>query len=388
MNETSIAEAGSSYRRGVIFGLTMAEVLLLLIFCLLLFMATLDEKIEELSKLNETLETQNLQYLRENKILLAQNARYKENIDALGQDTSVPVEVYEVVTKMDDEELFKFVENSELASTTSSEKFEEVFEKAKQWDTVTNQSQNPKVDKITNIAKELEPEQLSKLIDNAYVASQTDAGVLDAALEEFNKPKEKPPVPALAPMDPKIRELAEAVSIDDLKLLAEGKMEEKVEAGNNWPPIISLPEAENYSFKLGSAQLTESFKGQLSNEIVNQILQTLSEYDADLIEVIGHTDLQPMSMARVTNLDKSALEYFETPDKVSLRARDNAGLGYARALSVTKHLLQTPELKGYTILPYSAAQMVTPNHTITTKDDKFDSSQLRRIEIRVRRQNR
>ena len=388
MNETSIAEAGNSYRRGVIFGLTMAEILLLLIFCLLLFMATLDEKIEELTKFNETLERQNYEYLRENKILLAQNARYKENIDVLGQDTSVPVEVYEVVTKMDDEELFKFVENSELASTTSSEKFEEVFEKAKQWDTITNQPQNPKVEKITNIAKELEPEQLNKLIENAYVASQTDAEVLDAALEEFNKPKEKPPEPALAPIDPEIRELAESVSLDDLKLLAEGKMEEKVEAGNNWPPIISLPEAENYSFKLGSAQLTESFKGQLSNEIVNQILRTLSEYDADLIEVIGHTDLQPMSMARVTNLDESALKYFETADKVSLRARDNAGLGYARALSVTKHLLQTPELKDYTILPYSAAQMVTPNHTITTKDDNFDSSQLRRIEIRVRRQNR
>jgi outer membrane protein OmpA-like peptidoglycan-associated protein len=388
MNETSIAEAGNSYRRGVIFGLTMAEILLLLIFCLLLFMATLDEKIEELTKLNETLESQNLEYFKENKILLAQNVRYKENIDALGQDTSVPIEVYEVVTKMDDEELFKFVENSELASRLSPEDFNEVFEKAEQWDTVTNQPQNPKVDIITDLAKELKPEQLNKLIENAYVASQTDAEVLDAALEEFNKPKEKPPEPALAPIDPKIRELAESVSLDDLKLLAEGKMEEKVEAGNNWPPIISLPEAENYSFKLGSAQLTESFKGQLSNEIVNQILQTLSEYDADLIEVIGHTDLQPMSMARVTNLDKSALKYFETPDKISLRARDNAGLGYARALSVTKHLLQTPELKDYTILPYSAAQMVTPNHTITTKDDKFDSSQLRRIEIRVRRQNR
>ena len=388
MNETSIAEAGNSYRRGVIFGLTMAEILLLLIFCLLLFMATLDEKIEELTKLNETLESQNLEYSRENKILLAQNVRYKENIDALGQDTSVPIEVYEVVTKMDDEELFKFVENSELASTLSPEDFSEVFEKAEQWDTVTNQPQNPKVDIITDLAKELKPEQLNKLIENAYVASQTDAEILDAALEEFNKPKEKPPEPALAPIDPKIRELAESVSLDDLKLLAEGKMEEKVEAGNNWPPIISLPEAENYSFKLGSAQLTESFKGQLSNEIVNQILRTLSEYDADLIEVIGHTDLQPMSMARVTNLDKSALEYFETTDKVSLRARDNAGLGYARALSVTKHLLQTPELKDYTILPYSAAQMVTPNHTITTKDDNFDSSQLRRIEIRVRRQNR
>ena len=457
MNETSIAQAGTNYRKGVIFGLTMAEVLLLLIFCLLLFMATLNKKINELEEQQQILKSQNLEYLESIKILekvnsqyqanietlTNQNLRYQENIKALDQTTSVPQEVYDVVQKMNDEELRKYVENSDLASTLSPEDFVEVFEKAEQWDTVTsqpqnlevnkltefaeslntdelnklienselasslspedfnevfekaeqwdtvsNQPQNPKVDIITDLAKELKPEQLNKLIENAYVASQTDAEILDAALEEFNKPKEKPPEPALAPIDPKIRELAESVSLDDLKLLAEGKMEEKVEAGNNWPPIISLPEAENYSFKLGSAQLTESFKGQLSNEIVNQILRTLSEYDADLIEVIGHTDLQPMSMARVTNLDESALKYFETADKVSLRARDNAGLGYARALSVTKHLLQTPELKDYTILPYSAAQMVTPNHTITTKDDNFDSSQLRRIEIRVRRQNR
>ena len=130
MNETSIAETGNSYRRGVIFGLTMAEILLLFIFCLLLFLTTLNEEIQELNKINENLETQNLEYLRENKILIAKNARYKENIDTLGQDTSVPVEVYEVVTKMDDEELFKFVENSELASTMSPNDFQEVFEKA------------------------------------------------------------------------------------------------------------------------------------------------------------------------------------------------------------------------------------------------------------------
>ena len=48
MNETSIAQAGNSYRRGVIFGLTMAEILLLLIFCLLLFMATLDRRINQI----------------------------------------------------------------------------------------------------------------------------------------------------------------------------------------------------------------------------------------------------------------------------------------------------------------------------------------------------
>ena len=457
MNETSIAQAGTNYRKGVIFGLTMAEILLLLIFCLLLFMTTLNKKINEYEKQEIILQNQNQEYLtsiqmleeknsqyqKNIKTLKNQNSLYQNNLNALGKSTSVPQEVYDVVEKMNDEELFKFVENSEIASTVSSVDFKKIFEKAEkwdiatnkpqnldvnkitdfaktlspkelsklienselastlssqsfneiikkaeQWDIVTNQPQNPKIDIITDFAKELKPEELTKLIENAYAASQIESSVLDAALEEFNKPKEKPLDAALKPMNPKIRELAESVSLDDLKMLAEGKMEEKVEAGNNWPPIISLPEAENYSFKLGSAQLTESFKGQLSNEIVDQILLTLSEYDADLIEVIGHTDLQPMSIARDSNLDNSSSEYLEVESEVSLRARDNAGLGYARALSVTKHLLETPELKDYTILPYSAAQMITPNHTITTKDDRFDSSQLRRIEIRVRRQNR
>ena len=55
-----------------------------------------------------------------------------------------------------------------------------------------------------------------------------------------------------------------SLSVSDLELLAAGQLEP---VGNNWPPIISLPGAENYSFEIGSAQLTENFKTQLSDEI-------------------------------------------------------------------------------------------------------------------------
>ncbi|MDA8860094.1 hypothetical protein N9I33_01390, partial [Paracoccaceae bacterium] len=47
MSETSINAASDGYRRGVIFGLTMAEVMLLLIFCLLLFLQIINDKMKE-----------------------------------------------------------------------------------------------------------------------------------------------------------------------------------------------------------------------------------------------------------------------------------------------------------------------------------------------------
>ena len=95
-----------------------------------------------------------------------------------------------------------------------------------------------------------------------------------------------------------------------------------------------------------------------------------------------------MSRARVSNLDTAARDFFQAKTNIALRAKDNVGLGYARALSVTKHLRENPKLQNYTILPYSAAQMITPDGTITKEGDDFESSQLRRIEIRVRRQNK
>ena len=400
-NETSIAQAGNSYRKGVIFGLTMAEVLLLLIFCLLLFIAMLNDTINDLTSKNEILLNNN-NILVENvtklgtsekvlidqiKILIGQRKKDQKIIDEINRDFKVSKEVYELIKGMDLDELSKKIDISEVTGTLTAEELIKIINKANQFDELTNKVQQPEFDSIIEVLDELSTEQLQNLDQILKEIIELDPQLLVEAINKIEGEKNTSKVSEIK-MDPLKRKLAESVSLDDLKLLAEGKMEEKVETGNNWPPIISLPEAENYSFKLGSAQLTEIFKDQLNNEIVKQILKTLEEYDADLIEVIGHTDLQPMGIGRLTNLDNIASDYLDGNNEVSLSARDNAGLGFARALSVTKHLLQTPELKDYTILPYSAAQMVTPNHTITTKNDKFESSQLRRIEIRVRRQNR
>ena len=378
MTNTSIQQSANGYSRGVIFGLTMAEVFLLLIFCLLLFLATLNRQIEELKQVNDTL-------TKDRETLEVANANYQANLKNLDQSTSVSQELFDVVNVLDDNELQKLINNSEIATTYSAEQLEQAISKANDWDTFTNQPPEPSFTVLDEIEKNAAPEELVRLIENAEIAMNTNPGTLTEQISKARKWDAKAALPDVEQIDPKIANLASQVSLNDLELLAAGQLEP---SGNNWPPIISLPEAENYSFKIGSAQLTDNFKAQLTGEIVQQILKTLSEYEADLIEVIGHTDLQPMKKTRATNLDTSAKNFFETDKEIALRAKDNVGLGYARALSVTKHLLSTPELKNYTILPYSAAQMITPNGTITTPDDDFESSQLRRIEIRVRRQNK
>ena len=166
-------------------------------------------------------------------------------------------------------------------------------------------------------------------------------------------------------------------------------MQARAEISNNkWPPIISLSEARNYSFEVGSATLAPQFKQALKGKIAEQILALLNEFDADIIEVIGHTDQQPMSSTRTTNLDKIPLSFLTSNLDLTLNARDNAGLGYSRALSVIKELRKVPSLQKYTILPYSAAQMITPDEELNTGINDYDRALLRRIEIRVRRKQK
>lgn len=378
MKKTSIEVNAADYRRGVIFGLTMAEVLLLLIFCLLLFVAMLNREIDEVLRKNADLS-------QANEVLKVSNANYQNNLKNLDQSTAVSQEVFDVVNVLDDDQLKKLIQNSEVASTFSPDQFQEYFAKAEKWDTFTNQPQEATFTQLDSIEKFATSEQLSRLMENADIAMTYDSETLQEKISKAEKWDKKASLPKPEPIDPYLKMLISQVSISDLELLAAGKLEP---VGNNWPPIISLPEAENYSFKIGSAELTENFKMQLDGDIIEEILDTLSQYDADLIEIIGHTDLQPMSRARVSNLDTAARDFFQAKTNIALRAKDNVGLGYARALSVTKHLRENPKLQSYTILPYSAAQMITPDGTITKEGDDFESSQLRRIEIRVRRQNK
>lgn len=150
------------------------------------------------------------------------------------------------------------------------------------------------------------------------------------------------------------------------------------------PPFISLSEAGGFYFESGSAELKESFKSDLSDKTIPSLLKIISEYDVNIIEVIGHTDEVPMRGE--SNLDYRLISAMKGTSQISgLRFGDNAALGIARAVSVSRILRSDPRLSGMTILPLSGAQMVVPIDHIADGSQPSQSQERRRIEIRLRK---
>jgi flagellar motor protein MotB len=165
-------------------------------------------------------------------------------------------------------------------------------------------------------------------------------------------------------------------------LLGEGRGE------HNWPPIISLSEAKGYSFAVGSAELSPDFTRALNGEIADEVASIVRSYDVDIVEVIGHTDEQPISR-RPSNLDSDLVPALLGRGSIlALTPADNAGLGMARAASVAKVLRSDSRLQGVTVLPLSAAQLILPGDTLTRGNVSNKANERRRIEIRVRRSER
>ena len=115
-------------------------------------------------------------------------------------------------------------------------------------------------------------------------------------------------------------------------------------SGHQWPPIISLSEAGGYSFTIGSAELSPWFQHQLVDKTIGEILENIKKFDVNVVEVVGHTDEQPIG-SRPSNLDRDLLSVLNGTSKVaSLIPADNAGLGLARAVSVVSVLRHDPRL--------------------------------------------
>ncbi|MGV8839532.1 MAG: hypothetical protein ACWA6X_04430 [Bauldia sp.] len=155
--------------------------------------------------------------------------------------------------------------------------------------------------------------------------------------------------------------------------------------GNNpWPPIIRLTDTNGQYFATGSAELRPAFLDALKGEIDN-ILAYIDAYDVDVIEVIGHTDEQPV-FAQSSNLDRGLIPVLAgRMEAVALIPADNAGLGMARAVAAARVLMNDPRLAGFTIIPMSAAQVIddgTGRIADGTRD--WDIPERRRIEIRLR----
>lgn len=348
MPDDTIHRQTTSYRQGLVLGLTMAEIMLLLVFCLLIAVGValttqrtkLDDAIARMHELQATASADQavIDTIRRNSKLAevldrAAGSASPREIDEFWRKL---VESNDVVTKMEHDgiPLAALEQNSDSAA------------------------------KLRQLMREgIDPDKLAR--------GATLASAVDAAVAERNMGKLTP---------------QEIVALVD-KALTPPKPADETDSkkGHNWPPIINLSEADGYFFAVGSAELTPNFATELHGPVIDRLLQIADSFDVDVIEVIGHTDEQPVT-GHVSNLDRrlSSVTLGES-GAGSLQWADNAGLGLARALAVVELLSADPRLRNFRILPLSAAQLIGTDGRLTHWDGHGDVPERRRIEIRMRK---
>jgi flagellar motor protein MotB len=338
----------ASYRQGLVLGLTMAEIMLLLVFCLLIAVgvsltterAKRDDALLRLKQVEAaaSVNDKTLDAIRKsaNLMVLLERARKLGSQPEIDDFWRKLVNSDDVVTRM---------EQQGVPLATLKEETDDLARLRQ----LLNQGIDP--DKIARSAA------LAAAID----AVLTDKKLGDLAPQEIAALIEK----GLA---------YKPVVVDDSDR----------KKGHNWPPIINLSEAGGYFFATGSAELTPNFATELRTVVVDRLLEIADSYDVDVIEVIGHTDEQPVN-GRASNLDRTLASVTTGGSAGVLQWADNAGLGLARALSVVERLLVDPRLRNFRILPLSAAQLIGTDGKITRWDSHGDVRERRRIEIRMRK---
>src|ERR1700756_4240873 len=329
-----IAQQRSSYRQGLVLGLTMAEIMLLLVFCLLIGMATFLKREETRREVAE-------QELKE------QSQRNRDVLAELKQNTSLGEKLQNLSGLSDPQAIDKYWREL-VDSRTVVADIEKSGLTVKQFR-----------EGLANVAA-LKANGID--VDKAI----RDAQIVDAINRAMIKPGQ-PPVSTQAILD----------------TIERGK---SGPGGHQWPPIIRMSEADGYFFKTRSAELSPNFRVALMTETPVEILQYIKKYDVDVIEVVGHTDERPIGARQFSNLDRDLTSVLQnTEDVASLVPADNAGLGPARAVSVVSVLRQSPLLSGYKMIPLSGAQLVNTDETLALWGSPGDIQQRRRIEIRLRK---
>jgi len=199
------------------------------------------------------------------------------------------------------------------------------------------------------------------------------------------------PDPAAAPADLQFEALRLASACERLGIPAADckaiAVDKKLSAlgRHNWPPIIKIKEADGEFFLVGSAQVSPAFEAKIRRDVVPRILELVTRFQTDVVEIVGNTDEQPIPPGIPSNLDTMSIDVLakgESPAR--LNAADNVGLGFARALAVVQILSKDDRLKNLTILPLSAAQVIDVDGKLSNGSKGGDVKERRRIEIRVR----
>lgn len=347
MAQTTIGRQTASYREGVVLGLTMAEIMLLLVFCLLVGVGVAlvkerterDEALAHLKAIEATAAA--------DAAMVASISRNPELAELLEQRTG-PASRQKI-----DEFWRTLVESNDIVAKLEQQGVpREVLR-----DKAGSFAQMRQL-----ITRNISPDKLARAL------------ALQTAIDmPYRSAAKLPPDDIVALIE---RGLAAASTTSTERMST---------SGHTWPPIINLSEANGYFFATGRAELTPDFEYGLRTSVARRLLQIAASYDVDVIEVIGHTDEQPVT-GRASNLDRNlpGVMLGET-DPNSLQWGDNAGLGLARALAVVRVLSADPRLQAFRILPLSAAQLIDTDGTLTRWDYQGDVRERRRIEIRMRK---
>jgi flagellar motor protein MotB len=333
-----ILQQRSSYRRGLVLGLTMAEIMILLVFCLLIAMAAFLKR-EETGRIAAEAE------LDQQKL---QNERTRDLVAELGKSVALAEKVQSLSGLSDPQAIDKYWRELVDSRTVVAE-----------------------IEKKLSV-KELREglATVSALRSNGIDVDKAihDSEIVAAIQRVMAKPGE-PQVATQAVLDAIARGIATGGT-----------------SGHQWPPIIRMSEADGYYFKSGSAELSATFQDTLVNKTPSEILNYIRKYDVDVIEVVGHTDERPIGLRQYSNLDRDLLSVLRNEAGViSLIPADNAGLGLARAVAVVSVLRQSALLAGYKLIPLSGAQLVNTDETLALAGSSGDIQQRRRIEIRLRK---
>ncbi len=250
-----IGRQTASYRQGLVLGLTMAEIMLLLVFCLLIAVgvslsserAKRDDALLRLRQAETAAAADEaaLAAVRRNRQL----AELLERAAKLASQREVDDFWRKLVESNDD----AHVEQQNVPQALLQEERED----AAKWRTLLSQGIDP-----------------DKIARSAALAAAIDAWAADKKLGD--------PTPQ------------EIVALLDQGLAA--RLTEDSRKGHNWPPIVNLSEAGGYYFATGSAELTPSFATELRTVVVDRLLEIADSYDVDVIEVIGHTDEQAVNV--------------------------------------------------------------------------------------------
>jgi flagellar motor protein MotB len=376
------------YRRGLILGLTMAESMLLLVFCLLLAAGAMlikerKDAIAVVAERDQLKEMQEKFEKAEADLLFLQ-----EKIRQMPQLEQRPIEEWRELDLA--KQQLDQLEEAELKLT-------EIIENAEVVKAVLERKLT--IEDIETAAWVAENAEVVKAVIEQKMTVE-DITMMSEAVEKLKSIKEDGTTPTPEELDDIVKATKTLIGQAEIKEMSVSAALEEIirkaalyvesdgpDKPHEWPPIINLSEADSYFFRSGSAELSPSFEEMLTAKIAPQIAETATQYAVDIIEVIGHTDEQRMGR-RQSNLDeeiKTVLTGRAAPSK--LQAADNAGLGLSRAIAVSEVLKRVPNLQHFTILPMSGAQLILPGDNLTDGSQLGDVASRRRIEIRVRKRN-